>query len=257
MARCSASDDCGRPGSRMTRYCSRTRCDFSVSRMRSAVALPAMRWISRCSAALSVKSRRNLRLRRRRACRSRCAQRVAGGGIDAFRRLPRHHRLDDEPRSGDLKGLGVGDRAHARTAIALAQDQAFLVEHGERGADMRAVDAELPGEVGLDQPLVWHQPAARDRLAQAQGHVGSGRWCGEGVWSSRVTIWVTKLLTIRARGSSLGAGNSRRHPQQYEKACTRMPAATTLKIAIGDYPHTLPLKRGEMPRPGSSSTSSK
>jgi len=28
-----------------------------------------------------------------------------------------------------------------------------------------------------------------------------------------------------------------------------MPAATTLKIAIGDYPHTLPLKRGEISSP--------
>jgi 4,5-dihydroxyphthalate decarboxylase len=28
-----------------------------------------------------------------------------------------------------------------------------------------------------------------------------------------------------------------------------MPAATTLKIAIGDYPHTLPLKRGEIASP--------
>jgi len=28
-----------------------------------------------------------------------------------------------------------------------------------------------------------------------------------------------------------------------------MPAATTLRIAIGDYPHTLPLKRGEIVSP--------
>ncbi len=35
--------------------------------------------------------------------------------------------------------------------LLLAHDKAFLVEHGERGADMRAVDAVLPGEVGLDR----------------------------------------------------------------------------------------------------------
>ena len=28
-----------------------------------------------------------------------------------------------------------------------------------------------------------------------------------------------------------------------------MPPATTLKIAIGDYPHTLPLKRGDITSP--------
>ena len=47
--------------------------------------------------------------------------------------------------------FGIGDRAHAGAAVRLAHDQAFLVEHGQRGTDMRAVDAVLPGEVGLDR----------------------------------------------------------------------------------------------------------
>jgi len=92
--------------------------------------------------------------------------------------LPRHEHLDGEPRLGDLEGLGIRDRAHAGAAVALAHDQAFLIEHRERGADMSAVDAVFVGEIGLDQPLVRHEAAARDGLAQAKGHVGSGRTAG-------------------------------------------------------------------------------
>ena len=36
-----------------------------------------------------------------------------------------------------------------------------------------------------------------------------------------------------------------------------MPDVISLRIAIGDYPHTLPLKRGEITSPASSSISSR
>jgi len=119
--------------------------------------------------------------------------RVAALRIAAQGGLARHHGLDREPGFGDLDGFLVGDGAHAGAAVRLADDEAFLIEHGQRHADIGAVDAEPLGEFDLDQPLVRRQPAARDRIAQARGDVDLGGFGGGGHEVNPVNIIVNNL----------------------------------------------------------------
>ena len=69
-------------------------------------------------------------------------------------------------------------RTDPRRHVELASDPPkLLVWHPEVIEWLFRSDAELdhPGQVGLDEPLVRHELAAEDRLADPRHHVAQGR----------------------------------------------------------------------------------
>ena len=122
----------------------------------------------RCSRALGVGDRHEGRRARASASISR---RIAPQLADvlrrrALRRLARGQcsRARREPRGPTA--CGVAHAAHARAAVALALDEAVVLEADERHADRAAPQAQPAGEVLLDEALAGQQVARHDRVAQ-------------------------------------------------------------------------------------------
>ena len=82
----------------------------------------------------------------------------------AERRPPGGQPLEHGPRLEDLDGLARIDEPDARAAVALVDDQAFVLEPGQGGTDGRAPDAEHLRQVHLHEALAGLKAAGDDRL---------------------------------------------------------------------------------------------
>src|SRR3954452_2659255 len=97
-------------------------------------------------------------------------------------RLARGQALERGTDLEDLDRLALGHTAHARAAVALALDEAVVLEAHERHAHRAAPHAEPARQVLLDEPLARQQVARDDRVAQSLvsvvvDHVGGDHNC--------------------------------------------------------------------------------
>jgi hypothetical protein len=67
-----------------------------------------------------------------------------------------------------LHGLLLGDDPHARAAVRFADDQPLVLEPEEGRSHRRPRQVERAAHVGLHEPLIRHELAPQDRLAEPE-----------------------------------------------------------------------------------------
>lgn len=75
--------------------------------------------------------------------------------------------LERRARLEDLDRLGLRHEPHARAAIARADDEAVVLEPDQGPPDRRPADAEMVGQVLLDEPCVRRQQPLDDLGSEA------------------------------------------------------------------------------------------